>query len=93
MNALENSVRYAGFASHQVGRSKDLEDRAMPVEKRFVNNWDCTLLKDTKLTKRVAVQFRTEFFNVFNRVQFAQSGLAVGNPSFGVISSQTNTPD
>jgi hypothetical protein len=57
-----------------------------------VNNWDFALSKNTTLTERMGFQFRTEFFNLFNRVQFAQPGLAVGNPSFGVISSQTNSP-
>jgi len=31
-------------------------------------------------------------FNLFNRVQFANPNVSAGNPSFGVISSQSNTP-
>jgi hypothetical protein len=38
------------------------------------------------------LQFRTEIFNLFNRVQFNSPGLALGNPQFGVISGQYNDP-
>jgi hypothetical protein len=57
-----------------------------------INNWDFALFKTTSITERVGLQFRTEVFNLFNRVQFGGPGVAVGNPSFGVISSQTNNP-
>jgi carboxypeptidase family protein len=36
-----------------------------------VNNWDLSFQKDTKLTERVNMQFRAEFFNLFNTTQFA----------------------
>jgi hypothetical protein len=35
-----------------------------------INNWDIGIGKDFKLTERVAFQFRTEFFNVFNHHQY-----------------------
>jgi hypothetical protein len=38
------------------------------------NNWDMVMSKDTTLTERVKLQFRTEVFNVFNRTQFDQPG-------------------
>ena len=34
------------------------------------NNWDMALLKDTRLTERMNLQFRAEFFNLFNHTQF-----------------------
>jgi len=57
-----------------------------------INNWDFALFKTTAITERVGLQFRTEFFNLFNRVQFGAPNVSAGNPSFGVISSQSNTP-
>jgi hypothetical protein len=45
-----------------------------------VNNWDIGLLKNTSITERVNVQFRAEFFNVWNHAQFG--GVAV-NPLWG----------
>jgi hypothetical protein len=57
-----------------------------------MSNVDFSLLKRFKLNERLALQFRAEFFNVFNNVNFSppQSGLlAIDNiqsdPSFGQI--------
>jgi hypothetical protein len=57
-----------------------------------IANWDFALFKTTQIAERYSLQFRTEFFNVFNRVLFGQPGLTDGNPSFGVVSSQSNNP-
>jgi hypothetical protein len=57
-----------------------------------VNNWDFALFKTTQIAERYRIQFRTEVFNLFNRVQFGQPGLTDGNASFGVVSSQSNNP-
>src|SRR5262245_22885164 len=57
-----------------------------------MNNWDFALFKNTKITESVGLQFRTEFFNLFNRVQFNFPGQALGNPQFGIVSSQVNNP-
>lgn len=57
-----------------------------------MNNVDFALFKRTKLTEQVGLEFRTEFFNLFNRVQFNFPGQALGNPQFGVVSSQVNNP-
>ena len=35
-----------------------------------INNWDMALLKNTQLTERMNLQFRAEFYNVFNHAQF-----------------------
>jgi hypothetical protein len=57
-----------------------------------INNSDFAVFKDTKLTERMGLQFRAEFFNLWNRVQFAQPAQAFGAPGFGVVNSQNNTP-
>lgn len=53
-----------------------------------VNNWDFALLKDTRLTERANLQFRAEFFNIFNHTQFGQPSGVVGSfaldPSTGL---------
>jgi hypothetical protein len=38
------------------------------------------------------VQFRAEFFNLFNTPQFGAPGTTVGNAQYGVVSSQINNP-
>jgi len=35
-----------------------------------LNNWDMALLKDTRLSETTRLEFRAEFFNLFNHTQF-----------------------
>ena len=35
------------------------------------NNWDMALLKDTRLSETTKLEFRAEFFNLFNHTQFS----------------------
>jgi hypothetical protein len=53
-------------------------------------NTDFSVLKTTKLTESLKLQFRAEMFDIFNHANFGQPGriAAVGSTSFGVI---TNT--
>jgi hypothetical protein len=53
-------------------------------------NVDFSVLKNTKITEDVRVQFRAEIFDLFNRANFGQPGRVaqVGSTTFGVI---TNT--
>jgi hypothetical protein len=44
-------------------------------------------LKDIKITERVSTQFRAEFFNVFNKVNFSGPNTNVSSASFGQITS------
>jgi len=53
---------------------------------RFFNT-NLGLLKTTNITERVKLQFRSEFFNVFNNVNFNNPGGTVGTPGFGKITS------
>jgi hypothetical protein len=47
-----------------------------------LNDWDMALLKDTKLTERMNLEFRAEFFNLFNHTQFsAVNGNISGAPT------------
>jgi len=62
------------------------------VRSHGVANYDFTVFKNTQITERFGVQFRSEVFNLFNRVQFAYPGTALGNPQFGVVSGQYNNP-
>jgi hypothetical protein len=62
-----------------------------------INNWDFAIFKNTSITERFVLQFRTEFFDLFNHPQFGFPGTnfnpAAGNNSangFGTVTS-TNT--
>jgi hypothetical protein len=52
------------------------------------NNVDFSVLKNTKITEGLRVQFRTEIFDLFNHANFGQPGRVVGSQTFGQI---TNT--
>ncbi|MBI4447067.1 MAG: TonB-dependent receptor [Acidobacteria bacterium] len=63
-----------------------------------VANFDLVLSNNIKATERVSVQFRAEFFNLFNRANFGQPDTAVFDrasrqvsPRAGRISSTTTT--
>ncbi len=66
-------------------------------------NFDASILKETKVNERFAVQFRTEFFNVWNHPQFGSIGqggccgpqaslVDVSNSSSGTISNTSVGP-
>src|SRR5580692_2192381 len=62
-----------------------------------INNWDFALFKTTTFgpENKLGLQFRTEFFNTFNRVQFgppSTSCCTANNPNFGETTSQLNNP-
>jgi len=58
-----------------------------------VKSYDFAAMKSTNLWgERANVQFRAEFFNIFNRVQFAPPVGQQGSSNFGEILSQVNQP-
>ena len=50
-------------------------------------NWDFGLLKDLPLTESKTLEFRTEFFNVFNHTNFGLPQGDIINSSFGFVTS------
>jgi len=50
-------------------------------------NVNASLVKNTHLTEQVNLQFRAEFFNLFNHPNFNLPDNFLGSPTFGVISS------
>jgi len=54
-----------------------------------INNWDFALLKNTAITERFNLQFRAEFFNIFNHAQFLTPGGITGFTSSGAPASST----
>jgi hypothetical protein len=51
------------------------------------NNFDFSVIKKTAPTETASVEFRAEFFNLFNRTNFGGPNITVGTPLFGVITS------
>lgn len=52
-----------------------------------INNWDVSFIKRTNLTERVSLQFRAEFFNLFNHTQLAGVNTSLGAGAFGQVTS------
>jgi hypothetical protein len=61
-----------------------------------INNWDFSLAKNIKLTESKSLEFRSEFFNAFNHVQFQsptyQNGAQGFSTQFGQITSDRSSP-
>ena len=60
-----------------------------------INNFDVSLAKRTPIKERLSLEFRAEFYNLFNRVQFGLPNTSVttaANPTTGYITTQINQP-
>jgi hypothetical protein len=89
INQWFNTAAFAQPAAFTFGN----ESRTDPVLKAAgIANWDFAVVKHTAITERINLDFRTEFFNLFNRVQFADPGTSLGNPTFGIVTSAMNQP-
>lgn len=51
------------------------------------NAADFSVVKATRLTERASLQFRSEFFNIFNHPNFALPNVTVNSSAFGTIAS------
>ena len=51
------------------------------------DNIDFSLMKQQHIGENLAVQFRAEFFNVFNIQNYGTPGTTFGSSGFGVITS------
>jgi len=61
-------------------------------------NWDFSLIKNFKITERQSLRFTTDFFNIWNHVNFANpavtdvESISLPNSPFGKITSDLGTP-
>jgi hypothetical protein len=55
-------------------------------------NFDFSVVKNTTVTERINLQFRSEFFNVLNHPWFARPDSGFGNPSYGTVNAVLNNP-
>jgi hypothetical protein len=52
-----------------------------------VKNVDFSVFKDIPFTERFRLQFRSEFFNLFNTPQFGTPDSGLGDTNFGKVTS------
>ncbi len=79
----------ASFSTSAIGSEGDSARRFFHGP--GINNWNMALHKGTPITERVNLEFRAEFFNLFNHTQFiAPSGIGLcGGPGNAVVSCNT----
>jgi hypothetical protein len=86
-------IRTGEDASYGTSFTFGDESRTDPhLKAEGIANFDFTVVKETQLTERFKLEFRAEFFNLFNRLQFADPGTSLGTPQFGVVTSTMNLP-
>ena len=107
-NSTGTSAELSGDAEGRINRWFDTSQFVQPAPFTFgnvartlpdvrthgVNNLDFSFFKNTVFGPegRYNVQFRAEFFNIFDRTQFGFPNLGSGSTAFGVITSQQNEP-
>jgi len=62
------------------------------VRNPFYLDEDVSVFKKFSITESTYFQFRAEMFNTLNRVVFGGPNTNVGDPAFGTMVNQTNTP-
>jgi hypothetical protein len=62
------------------------------IRQQGVNNFDFAVFKRTNITERLGVEFRTEFFNLFNHPQFGPPNGTQTSATFGQITNTVNLP-
>ena len=86
MNPRASNSHYyfnpSAFASSAVGVEGDSRRRFFHGP--GINNWDMALVKDTRFRENMHLEFRAEWFNLFNHAQFiTPSGIFAGSNSLG----------
>ena len=86
-----SSLNPAGFA-----RNPDFTygnaPRTLPCRRDGVKNFDIGINKFFPIRENINIEFRTEFYNAFNRPQLGAPDTTYGSGSFGAITSQFNLP-
>jgi hypothetical protein len=56
-----------------------------------INNWDVAVIKNNTIWEKLRLQYRCEFFNAMNRVNFGAPNVNPTSSGFGRITSQANS--
>jgi hypothetical protein len=105
-NSNGQNARLGGSVAKRLDKYFNTADFSQPAIYTFGNvsrtsgylrtpgsrNFDLSLFKQFAVTEKVKTELRGEAFNAFNTPQFAGPDTGVSDPTFGVISSQTNSP-
>ena len=85
-----NTACFTQPGSFQFGNERRTDD---VLRRQGVDNWDFSVSKTTTFADKFNVIFDAEFFNLFNRVQFAPPfESSSSGPNWGAVTSQVNNP-
>jgi hypothetical protein len=84
-----NTACFAAPGTYALGNEARTDPK---LRGQGANNWDFALAKSNKITEQVNLQFRAEFFNLFNRVRFSPPATIVDGANFGKVTAQQNQP-
>jgi hypothetical protein len=62
------------------------------LRQQGVVNFDFAAFKKTSIGERMNIEFRAEFFNIFNHPQFGPPNGTFGGKNFGVVTNTVNLP-
>jgi hypothetical protein len=82
----------AAFPAQPVGALGDCPRLNSQVRNFSTLNENVSLAKTFSVSERFRLDFRAEAFNIFNRVQFGGPSSNLNSSSFGIVSSQANSP-
>jgi len=99
LNAWFNTAAFSYPGNYTYGSASRVDPT---LRSQGIQNWDFSLFKNTPFgpDNKLNMQFRAEFFNLFNKPQFGppNTGCCSNptapsyNPSFGVVNSTINSP-
>jgi len=71
---------------------RTLSQRFNDVRGDGTNQWDLSVIKNTRIRESMKVQFRAEFLNAFNHANFAAPNTRPISTAFGQVTSQAGYP-
>jgi hypothetical protein len=92
-NAAHGKLNWINTACFVVPQAGELGNASrVPVTGPGFVNTDFSLIKQIGLPREMALNFRAEFFNLFNHAQFGSPVNDVSSPGFGFVQSTVNNP-
>lgn len=89
---FNTSVFERATARQLASNIRTFPSRLKDVRQSGINNFDMSLLKNTRIAERFTFQFRVEFFNAMNHPMFGGANTDPVNTNFGKVTSQANLP-
>ena len=89
VNAWFNTSCFTAPGGYSFGNEARVD---ATLRQQGVVNFDFAVFKKTSITERINLEFRTEFFNLFNHPQLGPPNGTFGSGNFGKITNTVNLP-